>query len=137
MEIKFVVWSNGDSSVGDSGRSFKVSLKIDPSPDFDEMEEGDQDYFVDFLEKNLKISLLGLKDYFDNEYQIHIETVKDFQEQEESENKYETYLENIKCSKPYCSYVESVYLSEFKVIDGLNQHPDGLNFDDWCQLKKK
>jgi hypothetical protein len=25
------------------------------------------------------------------------------------------------------------YTSEFKVIDGLGQHPDGLNFEQWIE----
>lgn len=27
------------------------------------------------------------------------------------------------------------YLSEFKSIDGLSQHPDGLNFEEWLKEK--
>lgn len=27
--------------------------------------------------------------------------------------------------------LESKYFEEFKIIDGLNQHPDGLNFEEW------
>lgn len=27
------------------------------------------------------------------------------------------------------------YLAEFEVIDGLNQHPEGLNFYDWLGKK--
>lgn len=28
-------------------------------------------------------------------------------------------------------YLEDKYLDEFEVIDGLNQHPSGMNFDEW------
>lgn len=28
---------------------------------------------------------------------------------------------------------ERIYRSEFKVIDGINQHPEGLNFEEWTK----
>ena len=36
---------------------------------------------------------------------------------------------NLKTLVSYLLYKE--YLSEFKIIDGLNQHKDGLNFQEW------
>ena len=27
--------------------------------------------------------------------------------------------------------LSKIYFSEFKIIDGLNQHPTGLNFEKW------
>jgi len=29
--------------------------------------------------------------------------------------------------------LQKAYLEEFEVIDGLNQHPDGLPFDEWLE----
>jgi len=29
-----------------------------------------------------------------------------------------------------------IYFDEFEVIDGLNQHPTGLNFKEWCNANK-
>lgn len=31
--------------------------------------------------------------------------------------------------------LESVYHNEFEVIDGLNQHPRGINYEEWLQEK--
>ena len=31
----------------------------------------------------------------------------------------------------YVAYMTEKYFSEFEVIDGLNQHPSGLTFEQW------
>lgn len=32
--------------------------------------------------------------------------------------------------------LEKLYLSEFVIIDGLNQHRDGLTFKEWCAKQR-
>lgn len=86
MNIELLIWSNGDDSVGIKGCNHKVTLKIDPMPDFDEMEENDVKFFKESLINNLKSSLLSLKDYFDCDFKVFIATADDLLKEAIAEN---------------------------------------------------
>ena len=38
---------------------------------------------------------------------------------------------NIKYSESILFLLQKQYESEFKIIEDMNQHPSGLNFEDW------
>lgn len=86
MEIKLVVWHNGDPSVGINGESFEVTLKVEPTPYFalGENESDTAECIADFT-KSLKKLVEDNMDYLDCDFKMKIATPAELKQEWEEE----------------------------------------------------